>query len=102
MFRKSGFSKVTEMRPGFCRWICVVSPRGECLARPGRFAGRRGVARWGRFGDQRTTSTMRPLTLSTSTQVAACCPVAGVPGREQVTFAVTVAFSGISMGVTQW
>ncbi len=47
-------------------------------------------------------SLSTPLTLSTSWQPAACLPVAGVPGFAQVTFAVTLWFSGISMGVTQW
>lgn len=43
-----------------------------------------------------------PLTLRTSWHSCACRPVAGVPGFVQVTLMVTVSFSDILMGVTQW
>ncbi len=43
-----------------------------------------------------------PLTLRTSWHSCACWPVAGVPGFAQVTSMVTVSFSGILRGVTQW
>ncbi len=46
-------------------------------------------------------SLSMPLTLSTWWHPDAWVPVAGVPGLSHVTEAVTAAFSGIWMGVTQ-
>jgi len=47
-------------------------------------------------------STSVPLTFNSCRQFRACTPVAGVPGLEQVTVAVTAVPAGTSIGVTQW
>lgn len=77
----------------------------------GPFSGRPALARLcitarleehGRDAPSHLMSLSTPLTLSTSWHSWARLPVAGVPGLAQVTWAVTVSFAAILMGVTQW
>ncbi len=65
-------------------------------------AGARSAGAGPSSGGHRGRSASAPLTLSSCRQFGACLPLAGVPGRAQSTVALTVAFSGTSIGVTQW